>query len=114
MLIAIYKGSKLSSVKDINANISDLVDALPKIKLMGNQPITEEMLKDKKHLNKEGFSILLGNIRFMIFEKLPEFRQRRFKFNANPRFHNNQQPYTNRHSHSNGNNLSNNIGSTFL
>ena len=44
---------------------------------MENVTITEDMLRigDRKHVNDIGFKILLANIRYNIFGKLPKFRK---------------------------------------
>ena len=95
------------SVKAINDRICDLVDVLPKVTFMSNQAITEDMLQDRKHLNKEGFSTLLGNIRYMLFENLPEFRHWRSKPNDHTRKNRNQQYHENRSGQYNQSNWTN-------
>ena len=62
-------------VHDINSGIADTVGILPKFRFASNRSLTVDVLTDGKHLNREGFSVLLGNIRFMLFGKPPRFRQ---------------------------------------
>ena len=42
---------------------------------MEHYEISEDMLRDRKHLNDFGFKKLLTNIRYNIFGKIPTFRK---------------------------------------
>lgn len=68
---------KQSEVALVNDYLSTLCDVTKLVKLMENVTITEDMLHidDKKHVNDIGFKILLANIRYNIFGKLPKFRK---------------------------------------
>lgn len=62
-------------ILQINEFLHDLCDSTRRLTFMDNRMITEEMLVDRKHLNNDGFRILLGNIRFMLFGKIPIFKK---------------------------------------
>ena len=85
VVVSSFLPRKDRDLTDVNEKICDLVDVTPKITFMSTHTITGDMLRDNKHLNKVGFSILLSNIRYMIFGKLPKLRSRP-NFNPNNRF----------------------------
>ena len=66
--------------KQVVSNINDFLRGCctvdTSLKFMFSNNIYRHMLMDKKHLNREGFSVLLSNIRFTIFNKTPNFRRR--------------------------------------
>ena len=41
------------------------------VKIMDNSKILPHMLYDEKHLDRNGFKIFLGNIRFVLFNMIP-------------------------------------------
>ena len=61
------------TITTINDFLRGCCAAEPKLKFMFNNNITHFMLEDKKHINREGFTILLSNIRFTIFGKMPNY-----------------------------------------
>ena len=66
--------------KQVVSNINDFLRGCctvdTSLQFMFSNNIYRHMLMDKKHLNREGFSVLLSNIRFTIFNKTPNFRRR--------------------------------------
>ena len=66
--------------KQVVSNINDFLRGCctvdTSLTFMFSNNIYRHMLMDKKHLNREGFSVLLSNIRFTIFNKTPNFRRR--------------------------------------
>ena len=83
------------SVVEVKSSLLDMVDVMPKFRFIPNQTLNADMLRDNKHLNKEGFSVLLGSIRYSLFGKLPKFRQTNFR---QPRYH-----HSNRYGNNNRN-----------
>ena len=61
---------KKNEVDRLNKYLSDLCDVTKRVKFMENLMITEDMLRDRKHLDDLGFKILLTNIRYNIFGKI--------------------------------------------
>ena len=73
----------MGGVNSINNMIDGICDVTPRLKFLNNTNITIDMLKDKKHLDNKGFVILLTNIRFILFNKLPKIRNRENKYSHN-------------------------------
>ena len=71
------KQCKKNEVLQVNNYLYELCDGLRNVKLMENIAITDNMLRDKKHLNNEGFRKLLANIRYNLFGKIPTFRPKK-------------------------------------
>ena len=65
------------STENINQSLQEVVDVMAKTRFVPYQSISANMLGDVKHLNKQGFSLLLSTIRFVIFGKLPKSRPAR-------------------------------------
>ena len=61
----------MDKVKLTNDFLFTLTRNYSEVKLMRNNNITDRMLNDKKHLSLKGFQVLLANIRFTLFGKLP-------------------------------------------
>ena len=92
-------------VNSINNMIDDICDVTPRLKFLNNTNITIDMLKDKKHLDNKGFVILLTNIRFILFNKLPKIRNRENKYSHNRWQYKSQNGYHSvNNRYSNGNN----------
>ena len=70
------RDNKMDDVNKVNEYLYNLCDGLKNVKLMENIAITQNMLVDTKHLNDVGFKLLLANIRYNLFGKLPRFRAR--------------------------------------
>lgn len=64
---------KRNEVVMVNDYLLNLCDITKQVKLMENLEINEHMLRDRKHLNDNGFKKLLTNIRYNMFGKLPRF-----------------------------------------
>ena len=64
---------------DINTELFDICDEIPKISAFFNNNITDDMLEDTKHLDRTGRFALLSNMRFAMFGQLPSITKGRRK-----------------------------------
>ena len=60
-----------TEINKTNLFISSLTTKNSYVKIMDNSKILPHMLYDEKHLNRNGFKIFLGNIRFVLFNMIP-------------------------------------------
>ena len=74
------------STDELNLALLESVDIMPKTRFVCYQTISTNMLNDNKHLNKEGFSLLLKTIRFTLFGTLPKLRRPLRNTSANDRY----------------------------
>ena len=67
------RSDEMDKVEAMNKALKCLVRNFPYVKFMEQRNIEISMLKDRKHLDREGFTTLLANIRFALFGKLPRY-----------------------------------------
>ena len=80
------RSDNMEKVKLFNECLTKMTRKIRSGKFMANNNITDRMLKDRKHLDLKGFRILLANIRFTVFGKLPKtFAASRFNDKSIPR-----------------------------
>ena len=60
-------------IASFNDFLLGVVSSFPDMKFMRNMNVKQYMLRDKKHVDEEGFKILLSNIRYTIFGKIPHY-----------------------------------------
>ena len=63
----------MDKVEAMNKALKCLVKNFPYVTFMEQKNIESSMLRDRKHLDREGFTKLLANIRFALFGKLPRY-----------------------------------------
>ena len=78
-------------IKELNMYITSISNRSTRLMLMNNKEITENMLRDNKHMNKQAFYIFLASIRFTMCGILPKFgygnlKNRRYAKLQNDRF----------------------------
>ena len=73
------RADKMNIVDELNKELRGIVKQFPYVKFVEQRNIVGSMLRDKKHLNRDGFRSLLANIRFALFGKLPRFSERKPK-----------------------------------
>ena len=65
--------TRVDKVEAMNKVLRCLVRNVPYLKFMEQKNIETSMLRDRKHLDREGLPTLLANIRFSLFEKFPRY-----------------------------------------
>ena len=60
----------------VNKILEEICDVTCRVKFLNHLSISENMLRDCKHLDRVGFTRLLYNIRFTLFGKVPKTKSR--------------------------------------
>ena len=83
-------GKFINEIKDINKFLSSLGEQSIQIKTMNNSNINDKMLEDEKHLSVKGFKIkiLLGNLRYVLFDIIPHIYVISQPYRSNRTFNN--------------------------
>ena len=85
------RADKMDLVDEMNKALKLVVKNFSYVKFVEHKNIYSTMLRDRKHLDRVGFTTLLANIRFALFGKLPRSMQSKPSYPGNSRYLRNQE-----------------------